>query len=178
MTGSSRGIGRAIARRLGADGADVVVNYRTNRREALEVVAEIVATGQRAMAVAADVASLDQLRGLFDAADRHYGGADIIVSNVELARFAPIADTSDADYDLTFATNTPRSTFFARRLAASKSAADQSMSPAVPWRSSTARPSRGHRPARVHCWNRRCAVGGETPKFGGRCRHEQPDVNT
>lgn len=110
VTGSSRGIGRAIARRLGADGVDIIVNYHTNRPEALQVVAAIEAAGQQAVAVAADVTDPDQLRDLFDAADRHYGGTDIVVGNVGVARFAPIADTTDADFDLMFATNT-RATF-------------------------------------------------------------------
>jgi 3-oxoacyl-[acyl-carrier protein] reductase len=119
VTGGSRGIGRAIARRLGAGGADVVVNYRSDRPAALEVVAAVEAAGRRAVALAADVAAPDQLRGLFDAAERHYGGIDIVVGNVGLARFAPIADTSDTDYDQMFATNT-RATFMVLREAANR----------------------------------------------------------
>lgn len=117
VTGGSRGIGGAIARRLGADGVDVVVNYLANRPEALKVVAAIEAAGGRATAIAADVTAPDQLRGLFDAADREYGGIDVVVSNAGTARFAPIADTTDADYDLVFAMNT-RATFMVLREAA------------------------------------------------------------
>ncbi|HVV11943.1 SDR family oxidoreductase [Amycolatopsis sp.] len=105
VTGSSRGIGRAIAQRLAADGADLVVNYRTDRAAADEVVAGIEAKGGKAIAVQADVADPGQLRGLFDAAER-FGPLDVLVSNVGVARFAPIAEASDEDFDLVFATNT------------------------------------------------------------------------
>ena len=63
-------------------------------------------------------------------------------------------------------------------LAASTIAADQSISPAEPSRSSTARCSLGHNPASVQAVNRRCAVGTLTPNDGGRCRHAHPDVTT
>jgi 3-oxoacyl-[acyl-carrier protein] reductase len=119
VTGSSRGIGRAIAQRLGASGADVIVNYRTEDSAAAQVVTAIGDSGGRAVAVAADVTDTGQLRGLFDAAERHYGGVDIVVSNVGLARFSPIADASDIDYDLIFTTNT-RATFMALREAANR----------------------------------------------------------
>ena len=80
----------------------------------------------------------------------------------------------------------PRSTGFgpvsdpplARTAAASRIAADQSISPFAPIRSSTARCSFGHNPASVHAVNRRCAVGMLTPNDGGKCRHAQPEVNT
>ena len=68
--------------------------------------------------------------------------------------------------------------FLARTLAASMIAHDQSTSPAAPWASSTARCSFGHSPAPVQSWNRRCAVGTETPNEGGRCRHAHPVVST
>ncbi len=68
--------------------------------------------------------------------------------------------------------------FFARRLAASTITDDQSTRPAPPWASRTSRCSRGRTPARVHVWNRRCAVGTDTPNSVGRCRHAQPAVST
>lgn len=114
VTGSSRGIGRAIARRLATDGADVVVNYRSDQSAADEVVADIEASGAKAVAVQADVADPRQLRSLFDAAENHFGGLDVLVSNVGVARFATIADASDEDFDLIFDTNT-RATFVALR---------------------------------------------------------------
>lgn len=105
VTGSSRGIGRAIAERLGADGLDVIVNYRSDAGAAAEVVTAIEEAGGRATAVGADITRLDRLREVFDAAERHYGGIDVVVSNVGIARFAPVAEFTDDDYDTVFTTN-------------------------------------------------------------------------
>ncbi|MGI8310309.1 SDR family oxidoreductase [Saccharopolyspora hattusasensis] len=119
MTGSSRGIGRAIAERLGADGMSVVVNYRADRAAADEVVAKIEASGGRATTVQADVTDPAQLRDLFDAAQRHFGGLDVLVNNVGTARFSPVAEASDEDFDVLFDTNA-RATFTALREAANR----------------------------------------------------------
>lgn len=119
VTGGSRGIGRAIAERLGADGVSVVVNYRTNTDAAAKVVAKIEANGGHAVAAQADVTDAAQLRGLFDTAERQYGGLDILVNNVGVGRFAPIAQVTDADFDEHFATNT-RAAFVALREAANR----------------------------------------------------------
>ncbi|MCI2417823.1 SDR family oxidoreductase [Saccharopolyspora sp. K220] len=119
VTGSSRGIGRAIAERLGADEMNVVVNYRTDRAAAHDAVAKIEASGGRATAVRADVTDPAQLRDLFDAAQRHFDGLDVLVNNVGTARFSPIAEATDEDYDTLFDTNT-RATFTALREAANR----------------------------------------------------------
>lgn len=119
VTGSSRGIGRAIAERLGADGMSVVVNYRADRAAADEVVAKIEASSGRATAVQADVTDPAQLRDLFDAAQRHFGGLDVLVNNVGTARFSPVAEASDEDFDVLFDTNA-RATFTALREAANR----------------------------------------------------------
>lgn len=117
VTGSSRGIGQAIAERLGADGVSVVVNYRSDADAAAKVVAKIEANGGRAVAVAADVTDTHALRGLFDAAEQTFGGLDILVNNVGIGRFAPIAMATDEEFDVHFATNT-RAVFVAMREAA------------------------------------------------------------
>lgn len=119
VTGSSRGIGRSIAEHLGADGVTVVVNYRSDRAAADEVVGAIERSGGRAAAVRADVTDAAQLRGLFDAAEARFGGVDTLVNNVGSARFATIAEATDADFDHLFATNT-RATFVALREAANR----------------------------------------------------------
>lgn len=105
VTGSSRGIGRAIAERLGADGASVLVNYHSNEAAAREVVASIKAVGGEAVAAQADVADPKQLIGLYDVVEREFGGVDIVVSNVGTAEFAPVVDTTDEEFDTMFATN-------------------------------------------------------------------------
>ncbi|RKT83213.1 3-oxoacyl-[acyl-carrier protein] reductase [Saccharopolyspora antimicrobica] len=119
VTGSSRAASAAIAERVGADGLSVVVNYRSDRAAAGELVAGIEAGGGRAVAAQADVTDPAQLRALFDFAEQQFGGLDVLVNNVGTARFAPIAESTDADYDLLFGTNT-RTAFTALREAANR----------------------------------------------------------
>ncbi|WP_409185072.1 SDR family oxidoreductase [Amycolatopsis sp. VS8301801F10] len=117
VTGSSRGIGRAIAERLGADGLSVAVNYRSDRDSAESVVAKIRADGGQAVALRADVTDDAELRGLFDRTEQEFGGLDVVVANVGIARFVPLAEASDDVFDLIFSTNL-RPTFVALREAA------------------------------------------------------------
>lgn len=105
VTGSSRGIGRAIALRLAGPGVNVVVNYRADADAAAEVVGAVEASGGRAVAIGADVAADGQADALFDQAEHHFGTVDVVVGNVGTARFAPVAETTDDDFDLMFATN-------------------------------------------------------------------------
>jgi 3-oxoacyl-[acyl-carrier protein] reductase len=104
VTGSSRGIGRAVARRLAGPGARVVVNYRTDEAAAAAVVGDIERAGGQAVAVRADVADPAQLTALFDAAER-LGPLSLVVSNVATARFGPLADATDDDFEVVMATN-------------------------------------------------------------------------
>jgi len=69
VTGSSRGIGRAIAERLGRDGAVVVVNYAKNADEAREVVMHVEEAGGQATAIQADIGKIEDVRRLFDNAE-------------------------------------------------------------------------------------------------------------
>ncbi|WP_259407632.1 SDR family oxidoreductase [Streptomyces akebiae] len=117
MTGSSHGIGRAVALRLGAERMSVVVNYRSDKDAADEVVAEIGKAGGRAVAVGADVTAAGAIEELFEVAEREFGGLDVLISNVGLNRPGSIAEVTDEDYDLVFGTNT-RATFVALREAA------------------------------------------------------------
>ncbi|PXX71734.1 3-oxoacyl-[acyl-carrier protein] reductase [Nocardia tenerifensis] len=119
VTGGSRGIGRAIAERLGADGVSVVVNYQSNRAAAEQAVAAIERSGGQGFAVQADVADPTQLRSVFDRAEERFGGVDTLVNNVGTARFATIAQATDEDYELMFSINT-RATFVALREAANR----------------------------------------------------------
>lgn len=105
VTGGSKGIGAAIAKRLAADGTAVIVNYAHGREDAEAVVAEIAASGGKAIAVKADVSAPDGIPSLFDAAERAFGGLDILVNNAGVAIFAPIAEVSDADFDHQLAVN-------------------------------------------------------------------------
>lgn len=95
VTGGSRGIGAAIARRLARDGIAVAVNYASGRTAAEAVVADIEATGGRAIAVQADLADPATPVRLFDAAERAFGGVDILVNNAAVMELGPLADMTD-----------------------------------------------------------------------------------
>jgi 3-oxoacyl-[acyl-carrier protein] reductase len=105
VTGSGRSIGRAIALRLAADGASIVINYKSNAEAAKQVAATIEASGGRATLVKADVTDSAQLRSLFDAAEREYGGLDVFVHNAYGFAHGPLAQAADEDYAHTFAAN-------------------------------------------------------------------------
>ncbi len=117
VTGGSRGIGRAIAERLAADGAQVVLSYAVNKDAAAEVVAAIVAAGGRAHAVAADLREPDAARQLFEQAEAAAGPLDILVNNAAVGTTGMIAETSDEDFDETMVANV-RSPFILIREAA------------------------------------------------------------
>ncbi len=98
VTGSSRGIGAATAKRLARDGYAVTVNCEKNRDLAAGVVREIEAAGGRAIWVQADVSDPDAVRRLFDANEEAFGGVDVVVSNAGIMRLAPFRDMTDADF--------------------------------------------------------------------------------
>ncbi len=99
VTGSSRGIGRAIALALAAQGARVVVNYRTRQAEAEAVAAEIVAAGGEALVVGADVSRLDEVKRLSEAALQRFGRIDILVNNAGLVRDNYITFMKDEEWN-------------------------------------------------------------------------------
>lgn len=105
VTGASRGIGAAIAERLAADGASVVVNYSRQREAAEVVVARIRERGGRAQAVAADVTDRAQVRALFDETERLFGVPDVLVNNAGVLAFAPLEAVDDAHFDGQFDVN-------------------------------------------------------------------------
>ena len=81
VTGASRGIGRAVAKRLAIDGFGVVVNYLNNRAEAEQVVAELKGTGGNAIAIQGDVANPANVERLFDEAVEQFGSVNVVVHN-------------------------------------------------------------------------------------------------
>ena len=105
VTGSSRGIGRAIAVSLAETGADVVVNYCSSPEEADETVSQIEETGQEAIAVQADVSVEDDLVALVETTESDLGAIDVLVNNAGIARPIPIDDLTSAEWDEYVATN-------------------------------------------------------------------------
>ncbi len=105
ITGASGGIGRAVARRLARDGFAVVVNYAGHARKAEETVAEIVASGGRARAVQADVASAPDVERLFKATIDTFGAVDVVVNCAGIMPLRPIAGGDTDVFDKVIATN-------------------------------------------------------------------------
>lgn len=105
ITGSSRGIGAATARRLARDGYAVMVNYLTNKDMASRIVEEIKAAGGRAIFRQADVADPNAVKALFDAAQEAFGGVDVVVSNAGVMNTGLFADMADDAFDRMIATN-------------------------------------------------------------------------
>jgi 3-oxoacyl-[acyl-carrier protein] reductase len=111
VTGASRGIGRAIAERLGRDGAAVVVNYATTPMQAEEVVRAIERTGGAAVAIGADVSRRAEVCRLFDQAEARFGGIDIVVNNAGVLSLGLVTDVAEEEFDQLFAINA-RGAFF------------------------------------------------------------------
>ena len=99
VTGSGRNIGRAVALRLAAEGADVVVNARTNRAEAEAVAEEIRALGRRALPVVADVAEPAQVDGLVSTALTEFGRVDLLLNAAAIRPHKPFLELSQAEWE-------------------------------------------------------------------------------
>lgn len=105
VTGSSRGIGAAIAERLAADGYTVVINYAGKAAEAEALAAKIEKAGGRALTAQADVSDPQAVARMWDAAEAAFGGVDVLVNNAGIMRLANMADGDDALVDGQIAIN-------------------------------------------------------------------------
>lgn len=99
VTGAAKRIGRSIALRLAAEGADVVVNYYSSQPDAEAVTREIQALGRRAIAVRADVAQRADVRKLFGAIEGEFGRLDILVNNAGVFFTARFQELTEEQWD-------------------------------------------------------------------------------
>lgn len=117
VTGSSQGIGRGIAERLGKDGAKVVINYASNEVAANEVVAQINSNGGQAIAVQGDVSKLIDIEHMFNTTLERFGKLDILVNNAGIATLLPLTDITETEFDRVFSLNA-KGTLFCLKQAA------------------------------------------------------------
>jgi len=105
VTGAARRIGRSIALKLAAEGADVVVNYRSSKTDAEQVVAEITSGGRRALVWQADVSRRDEVVGMLAAVERTFGRLDILVNNAGIFFPAKFEQLTEDQWDTILDTN-------------------------------------------------------------------------
>jgi 3-oxoacyl-[acyl-carrier protein] reductase len=105
VTGSSRGIGAAIAQRLASDGFTVLINFAGNAAEAEALVTKIEQAGGRAITAQADISNAAAVTRMFDAADAAFGGVDVLVNNAGIMKLATLAESDDALFDSQVAVN-------------------------------------------------------------------------
>jgi enoyl-[acyl-carrier protein] reductase III len=115
VTGSGRGIGRAIALHFAREGAHVVVNYHRNEVPAREVAGQIEAMGRRALVVRANLAKLEDLDVLFDSVEREFGGLDLFISNAASGFNRPALQQKISGWDWTLDVNARAFLFAAQR---------------------------------------------------------------
>jgi 3-oxoacyl-[acyl-carrier protein] reductase len=105
VTGASKGIGAAIAKGMAKAGANVVVNYASDRSGAEKAVAAITAAGGKAVAVKADVSKSADVKGLFEQTIRTFGRLDILVNNAGVYCFEPIEAVTEEEFHRIYNTN-------------------------------------------------------------------------
>ncbi|CAD0106538.1 unnamed protein product [Aureobasidium uvarum] len=114
VTGSGRGIGKAMAIELGKRGAKVIVNYANSAEAANQVVEEIKKNGSDAIAIKANVGEVSETIKLFDQAVEHFGQLDVVCSNSGVVSFGHLKDVTEEEFDRVFKINT-RGQFFVAR---------------------------------------------------------------
>lgn len=105
VTGASKGIGAAIAKKLAANGAAVAVNYSSSPESANRVVAEIEAAGGKALAIQADLSKEADVDRLFDETAKAFGKVDILVNNAGVYEFKPLAEITGEHFHRLFNLN-------------------------------------------------------------------------
>lgn len=119
ITGSSRGLGKQTAIALAANGANVVINYNSNRAEADSTVHEIISNGGHAIAIQADVSKKAEVDMLFSETIAHFGQVDIVINNAGIMITKPLKDFSEEEFDKQFSINV-KSVFLMMQMASEK----------------------------------------------------------
>jgi glucose 1-dehydrogenase len=117
VTGGNSGIGMAIVLELAKQGANTVIDYVVHPEAADALEKQVIALGDQAVGVQADVSKVEDLRKLIDAAVRAYGRVDIMVNNAGVETRTSVLDTTEAQYEKVLAINL-KSAFFGTQLAA------------------------------------------------------------
>ncbi|WP_419176577.1 SDR family oxidoreductase [Desulfosediminicola sp.] len=117
VTGSSRGIGRQIALKLGRMGANVSVNYAQSKGQAEDVVQELAQEGVQGVAIQADMKKVSQIRELFQSSVKEFGRLDILINNAGMLLNTPVIEMDEESYDELMDLNL-KSVFFACQEAA------------------------------------------------------------
>jgi len=115
VTGSGRGIGRAIALHFAQHGADVIINFFRNRAPAEETAREVEKLGRHALLVKADVGDIDDLNRLFDETGKEFGGLDIFIHNAASGYNRPALEQKPKGWDWTMNINARALLFAAQR---------------------------------------------------------------
>jgi enoyl-[acyl-carrier protein] reductase III len=117
VTGSSRGLGKAIAIELAKNGYDVVVNYARSKTAALETVKDIEALGQKALLIRANVGDMEKLKAMFETIREEFGRLDVFVSNAASGVLRPVMELEESHWDWTMNINAKAMLFGAQEAA-------------------------------------------------------------
>ncbi|MEK6983251.1 MAG: 3-oxoacyl-ACP reductase family protein [Nanoarchaeota archaeon] len=105
VTGSSRGIGKAIAIELAKNGANIILNYNKNEKEALEIMNEIKDLDVDCIAIKADVSNFEEVKGMFNVVGKKFGKLDILVNNAGIIMDKTLQNMSIDDWNVVMKTN-------------------------------------------------------------------------
>ncbi|MDO8685232.1 MAG: 3-oxoacyl-ACP reductase family protein [Clostridiales bacterium] len=111
VTGASKGIGRSIALGAAREGADVIVNYNSDRAGAESTAVEIIKTGHKAMVVKADIGKVAEIREMFQTIRKEFGRLDVLVNNAGVTGWTNLFDITEEKWDYVINTNL-KGTFF------------------------------------------------------------------
>jgi NAD(P)-dependent dehydrogenase (short-subunit alcohol dehydrogenase family) len=117
VTGAGRRIGRAVALRLAAEGARIIVHYRNSRSEAEAVAAEIGRNGGEAICIQAELTRVKEIDGLFEQIEERFRRLDILVNNAAIFSPTPVGSTEEPQWDAVLDTNLKAQFFAAQRAA-------------------------------------------------------------